>query len=239
MGNNQHEAQQFWDGIKSIGSVLHEVGAIFYKFIQEHQEEIKALAKYIENFEEIHSGLWKAAAENGWFPNDFISIDFERYVAQGKEILDTYMFHELNPITNEIHASLIESFPERKHILDVAFELHNQKNYIAAIPLFLSQTDGICAQKIGSYLFTEHDKRIEKIQQYIEKSPEKTVILAPILQNTQFGASISKGKKLKDKAPNRSGILHGSRKHLDYGTEINSLKCISLLSYVSTIFNDD
>ncbi|MGB2079175.1 MAG: hypothetical protein ACPHV3_05265, partial [Vibrio sp.] len=76
------------------------------------------------------------------------------------------------------------------------------------------------------------------IEKIIESSPESSVVLAPLLQDTQFGASISKkSKTAKSKAPNRNGILHGSSKHLDYGTEINSLKSISLLSYIADAFH--
>jgi hypothetical protein len=39
------------------------------------------------------------------------------------------------------------------------------------------------------------------------------------------------GDKDKKKGPNRHGILHGYREHLDYGTELNSLKSFSLLAF--------
>jgi hypothetical protein len=44
--------------------------------------------------------------------------------------------------------------------------------------------------------------------------------------------------QIADCAPNRNGILHGSRKHLDYGTEVNSLRpfhCSPLSFIVSMI----
>ncbi len=241
----EHEKEQddlvkFLLGMKAIGSVLHEVGSAINTYIDENKEEFKALVEYFESYEKIQGGMWIEAAENGWFLNDFITNDFGQYIQKGKESLDSYMVEKLRPITGCIHESLVAKYSDRKHILDAAFDLHHTGSYIGAIPLFLSQTDGICAQRIGSYLFTEHDKRIEKIQKLIEDSPEKAVILAPLLQNTQFGASIGKSaRNLKNKAPNRSGILHGSRKHLDYGSEINSLKCISLLSYVADMFDED
>ena len=226
--------------IIGIGSFLNSLGKAVSNFVSEHQEEITAFVEHLENFEEIHCGIWKESAENGWFPNWFMDIGFEAEVLKGQKALDDYMSEEIRSSTTKIQEKLNELYPSRAHILDVAFQLHNSQNYIASIPLLLSQTDGICAQKIGSYLFTEHDKRIIRIKEIIEKSPEKSIVLAPLLQNTQFGASIGMAKQTsKDKAPNRSGILHGSRKHLDYGTEINSLKCISLLAYVANILEDE
>lgn len=223
-----------------IGSFLNALGGAINKFVSEHQEDIEKFIDHLKNFEEIHGGIWKKSAENGWFPNWFMSFEFEQEVLKGKDELDDYMTKQIKSTLSEIHGKLTELYPDRKHILDAAFQLHNSQNYIASIPLFLSQTDGICAQKIGSYLFTEHDSRIIKIKYIIEKSPNKSIILAPLLQNTQFGASIRMNKKeLKDKAPNRGGILHGSRKHLDYGTETNSLKCISLLAYLANMLEDE
>jgi hypothetical protein len=148
------------------------------------------------------------------------------------------MAEEVSDSLKEIHTDLVRNYPERAHIIDMAFRLHKDGNYIACIPLFLAQTDGICAQQIKSYLFSGHDKRNEFIRDILKSKPKNAVILAPMLQSTQFGASISKkSENQKKKAPNRNGILHGSRKHLDYGTDINSLKCISLLAYISTVFS--
>jgi hypothetical protein len=58
--------------------------------------------------------------------------------------------------------------------------------------------------------------------------------------DTQFNAGIREAKpKDKLRAPNRNGILHGSRRHLDYGTKINSLKAFSLLAFVVLVFSED
>lgn len=230
----------FWAGINAIGEVLNHVSQGITDFVEENREEVTGFLEYLENFEDIHSGIWKSAAENGWFPNDFITADFEGYVGEGKDSLDRYMITEIESVTENIREQLVELYPARKDIIEVAFELHNQGNYIASIPLFLAQTDGICAQSIGSYLFSERDKRISKIKDLIEEAPEKSIILAPLLQDTEFGARIANKKKVdKAKAPNRNGILHGSRGHLDYGSKVNSLKCISLLAYIATILFAD
>lgn len=59
------------------------------------------------------------------------------------------------------------------------------------------------------------------------------LFLSPFKLKNHHNAGVSKSSKSAKKlAPSRNGILHGHRKHLDYGTEINSLKCFSLLSFV-------
>ncbi|NNN49824.1 hypothetical protein [Vibrio sp. 2-2(8)] len=237
MENNQNE--DFRNGLNAIGEILKHVAQGISDFVEENNDKIKELQYYFENFEEINSGLWARAAEKGWFPNDFIPSDFWEHVDKDRDSFDAFMSKEIENSIDDIHQQLAELYPARKAIFDVAFELHKENNYIAAIPLFLSQTDGIFAQSLGSYLFSERDKRIMKIQELIEAKPEMAIILAPLLQDTEFGARISNAKRThKDKAPNRNGILHGSRKHLDYATNLNSLKCISLLAYVATIFTE-
>lgn len=227
----------FFKEIKALGEVVGNISEGVNNFFKENEDLLSEYRHYIDNFEEIHKEKWILAAQNGWFPNDFITLDFEKYVDKGKGEIDTYMVEEIQSVLVNIHHRIVELYPERKHILDVAFELHTQSNYIASIPLFLTQTDGIFAKYVKSYLFTERDKRIKNVLEIVGEDSHKAIILAPLLQNTEFSEYTGNSKRShKDKAPNRNGILHGSSKHLDYGSEINSLKCISLLAYVSTIF---
>jgi hypothetical protein len=131
--------------------------------------------------------------------------------------------------------------PDRSEILNEAFALHSEGRYIACIPLLLSQTDGICAEYLGAFLFSEHDRRAEQIESTLENSEDKTLdLFLSILKNkNQYSKGIGKSSlSHKEKGPNRSGILHGSRKHLDYGTKINSLKCFSLLAFTVFVLVD-
>ncbi len=158
---------------------------------------------------------------------------------ESQEKLDSYMIEEINYNYSKIKESLLQNHEKRKHILSVAFDLHEQNNWIACIPLFLSQTEGIFSENVGSLLFSEHEQRKEKLQErFKDKAGEYMPYLyTPFESKTQFSAGISSASENKKKnGPNRNGILHGSRKHLDYGTKINSYKCISLLSYVSMVF---
>jgi hypothetical protein len=129
----------------------------------------------------------------------------------------------------------------KKTCVESGIDLHEGGNYIASIPLFLSQIDGICAQHLGAFLFSEHERRLERSQQIIDASRTSltNASLEVLNSETQCGAGISSHRKSKkDLAPNRNGILHGSRKHLDYGTEMNSFKPFSLLAFVVYCFEE-
>lgn len=226
--------------IKPIIQSIQDITRRLDAFAKENPDFFENLRTYFKNFPEIHSKIWKSAAERGWFANWFTTLGFDTAAAGDPEAFDTYMIQHISNNLDNLENNLKSLYPKRKEIISTAFDLHKSKNFIASIPLFLSQADGICAENIGAFIFSEHAKREENIAQIIEDSPESIdrIFWTPMLSETQFGASIGKSKKTdKVKGPNRNGILHGSRKHLDYGTEINSLKAISFVSYIAFIFD--
>ncbi|MBH0000495.1 hypothetical protein I6E72_16185 [Pseudoalteromonas sp. NSLLW24] len=201
-------------------------------------------------FEQVHSLVQKTAAaakewqtarkadvtvmaENGWYPNWFT---FFYQPEEEPNSLDELMVMHLEDKWADLTVKIIELCPNREHVLKTAFKLHEEGNYIAAIPLFFSQADGICCEVLKSFLFTGNDTN-EKLDTLIENGELEVnmlldVFLEPFKLKNHHNAGISKASVAhKKKAPNRNGILHGHRKHLDYGTKINSLKCFSLLAF--------
>lgn len=182
------------------------------------------------------------AAMIGWFSTSesFLS-EMKKAFDQGQESLDQYMISEIDSNYDKIKSSILSLHSDRKDILTCAFELHECKNWIASIPLFLAQTDGVFSDNVGAFLFSEHARRKEKLAERFRDKADQYMpyLYSPFEVETQFSSSIgSKSQAKKKNGPNRNGILHGSKKHLDYGSKINSYKCISLLSYVSMVFAD-
>ncbi|MEO9653723.1 hypothetical protein [Marinomonas sp.] len=216
---------------------INEITHAFQPYISQLNATMAKMAKIAE-----HAQLWQEArkqdvtimAENGWYPNwytFFYSPEHE------PESLDELMINHLNENWDEISSKIIELCPNRNHILENAFALHKSGNYIASIPLLISQADGICCETLKSFLFTGNQTE-EKILELIENDEISeniltNIFLEPFKLKNHHNVGISKhSKTAKDKAPNRNGIIHGHRRHLDYGTETNSLKCFSLLSFV-------
>lgn len=206
--------------------------------------------KLFDELKVIHSKniqMMKELAENGWFISPFEksgNLEFLFESSKDFKKFDLEMIVYINSIYPKLKAKTLKKFDKRQHILEVAFNLHENSNFIAAIPLFLSQIDGLCSTQFKSFLFSEHEKRETEIKKEIERYPLLRFIIEPMLtplqSNTQFGAGISKCTQMKKaKGPNRNGILHGSKKHLDYGTEINSYKCLSLLFYMVEIIEEE
>ncbi len=213
-------------------------------FMQANPNLLSDLRHFLDDFKNLpvkQREVWSKAASLGWYMNSESSISMKRYVDFGQQALDTYMAQELQADWKVLTTSIIAAYPARAEILACAFELHSEGRYIASIPLFFAQADGICAQNLGAHLFTDGTERESKIAERSQSAEPFTDVLLELLgMDTQFNAGIREAKpKDKLRAPNRNGILHGSRKHLDYGTETNSLKAFSLLAFVVLVFSKE
>ncbi|XYI49322.1 hypothetical protein OOOCML_33085 (plasmid) [Cupriavidus necator H16] len=142
---------------------------------------------------------------------------------------------------DEIETEVCELLPHRSHILAQAFNAHRAGQYALSIPVFLSQADGICFEKVNAYYFvsdkTPEGRKIGRPETAIHAESLDhdfwtRIVLAPL---GEFGELNVSGKKRPPdfQGLNRHTVMHGQS--LDYGTEINSLKAISLLNYVSHV----
>ena len=213
------------------------------KFLRENPNFFENIQQLVEEFKDLpdkQRKLWSQAARLGWYLNGETSLSMTREVVKGQDDLNRYMIESLRGDWPTVTESILLAHPARREILECAFQLHAEGRYVASVPLFLAQADGICAQTIGAHLFTDHEDREARISQLSANSDEVTATMLGLLGlKTQLGARIGRASaKHKSLAPNRNGILHGARKHLDYGTEINSLKAFSLLAFVVYIFTE-
>jgi len=202
--------------------------------------DLARIGEGLKNLPERQKRLWIEAAKSGWHMYSYKPIFADPLNIEDHAAFDAFMVAHLRQDWDEITSSILSAHPERSEVLRCAFDLHMEQRYIASTPLFLAQTDGICAQRLGAHLFTDQEEREQRFAALQASKVGFHGILLEILGlKTQFGAGISKSSlRLKQLAPNRNGILHGSRKHLDYGTEINSFKAFSLLAFVAFVLKE-
>ncbi len=139
---------------------------------------------------------------------------------------------------DEIEASIIGIFPTREKLIRAAFSAHRRREYELSIPVFLSQTDGICKQVVNEYFFMKQNKK-PRTAVYVERFAADTyraALLSPLANSLPIGAS-EKERHVGFNELNRHMVLHGES--LDYGTEKNSLKAISLINYVAHVLKFD
>lgn len=237
---------------EAFALTLAESGALIFEVMDSIQDglsnafrnnpeffaDLARIEEGLKNLPERQKSLWIKAAHSGWHMYACKPIFADPLNVEDHAAFDAFMVAHLRQDWDEITSSILSAHPERSEVLRCAFDLHVERRYIASIPLFLAQTDGICEQRLGAYLFADKIKR-ERILADIQASKEgfHGILLEILGLNTQFGARINQFQ-LKQLAPNRNGILHGSSEHLDYGTEINSFKAFSLLAFVAFVLKE-
>jgi hypothetical protein len=225
------------EAMKLFEPAMQQLSTAFQLWLKKNAYIFEAIKKYAEQAKRWQMQQKQdvlVMAQRGWFPNWFTF--FFRPEKKVTDI-DALMAMHLNDCWGDITEKIIDLCPDRKHILKIAFELHQAGNYVASIPLFISQADGIFCEEIKTFLFAG-EKPKEILGKMLETGDLQSgffedILIEPYKITTQFSEGVRKStEKDKKKAPNRSGILHGHRKHLDYGTELNSLKSFSLLAFV-------
>lgn len=137
----------------------------------------------------------------------------------------------------EIEKSLIKNFPHRAKIFCSAFKAHYRGEYDLSVPVFLAQADGICQELIGMQLFRKINN-VPAAAKYVETLAVDT-FRAAMLHPLSVTLPISASKHERDDTfirLNRHQVLHGES--TGYGTELNSLKGISLLNYIAQVLSD-
>jgi hypothetical protein len=181
-------------------------------------------------------------AENGWY----LSLDMaladtvevaklfsEGHVkAANQRMVDFY-----NKNQSSVEETIRKHFPLRKKIIKAAFEAHRKRNYELSIPAMLTQADGICNDLVGTHLFRKRKGSPATLQFANQFATD--VLLSSLLEPLRREGQIrvdTRRLKTTSGVLNRHGILHGLI--VDYASEENSFKVISLLSYLSDIVRD-
>jgi len=217
---------------------ISELAEHLDRYIQVQMPEIEEAIRQAEWWQDRQKVNVANLAEQGWFPNWFtFSFHLEDEDASDDDLMIAQIEHDWSRITEKV----LELCPKRKEILATAFKLHEEGNYIASIPLLLIQADGVCAERFTYFFSADKNTGHRASDQILKEIEDGTlspsffgeILIEPFkirLQLTQGSSKSSAAAKAK--GPNRHGILHGSRRHLDYGTKINGFKAISFLSFV-------
>lgn len=204
----------------------------FYKTFNKELGEIISAS-----FEKLPDSV-KIFSKSGWYLTKemtFSEIHNMASLVQEDKIseVDSFMTQHIQENRDRIFRRLLDRFAERKVILSSAIQAHERKDYFASIPIFLSQSDGLCYQITGYKLYTSENKKpkVAKYHEQIEEGTFDHVLLQPLTISSSLVAhSETEGYK---GYLNRHEVLHGLS--LDYGTEVNSCKSISILNFVGEI----
>ena len=199
-----------------------------YEELEFNERELKALVR---------------VAENGWFPSLLpIALDVANVAQQFEDdpqAASEWCMAEYTYQLDTIEDMLITSYPSRKAILADAFEAHRNGKYTLSVPVFLAQADGIFAEESrgGPSVFMERERKTAAAD-HSDRAPV-TVVKRWL---AVFGNVLPLWMSRKDRSSasfeglNRHLVLHGES--VDYHTEENSLKAISLLRYFDMLFSE-
>ena len=202
---------------------------------------LTGIQKYTEQFSEGTKLSIFILSQHGWF------ISLEMPPSKILECATSALEGEIDKVDNimasffrynagEINKALNSNFPNRSNILDNAFNAHRRGEYDLSVPVFLIQTDGICNELIGIEMFGRRNNK-PKTSAYVDQF-EQSSFLSALLEPFRVCLPLTASEKERELLTienylNRHEILHGAA--TNYGTELNSLKALSLINFVSTV----
>lgn len=226
---------------------INKIYASIPKFenpILEHLDTFKEIGERLKEYAERTPEYFLLIAQHGWFIDLESELNLPSRVAYelqydeletANELLIEYYKENLE----QIFQSLIKRHPNRKEILSQILNAYKNGCHSLLIPSVLTQVDGICFDftKRKFFIKERKNKYLPQVTSELEKSAGNflDLYLSPLQNQTPIMVQ----EKDISKFPchlNRHEILHGINP--DYGTEINSLKVISLLKYISDLLTD-
>ncbi len=238
--------KNFQKSFENINKIYASIPKFENPFL-EHLETFKEIGERLKEYTKKTPEYFLLIAKHGWFIDLESELNFpskvayyiqDKQVDKANELLVDY--YKTN--VGKIFKKLVERHYNRKEILKTIKNSFEEGNHILLIPAVLTQVDGICFDFTKKKFFIKEKKNkkykfLPEVIAELEKSAGNflDLYLSPLQNQTPIMAREQDIGKFPCKL-NRHEVLHGIR--TDYGTEVNSLKVISLLKYVSDLLTD-
>ena len=220
----------------SYATLLARRNQEYLNFTKTLEANLKLFRRAVEKWPEKRKKALQLLAEEGWFLNPEMPEEFfqgtenllEKHPEEFLSCINNYFSEQLD----EIEEKLSVSYPHRRHLFCDAFDAHRQEKYSLSIPVLLAQADGIFWEQFPNKNLFISKKRESAVNDYASQVQNELVriYLYPLLLLLPLWMS---GSQRNDSFSglNRHQVLHGES--FDYDTEQNSLKSVSLLSYLN------
>lgn len=204
--------------------------------------------------ERYNDTVGKYFRDRGWYVGPSLGgqsvVDLADAIDEGghDDAIEAEIAEHVRDNTPEIESEVLKNWPDRAAILRDAFGAHRRGLFTLSIPTFLAQADGIAREIMGAHLFTDHDgvkngvKIADRAQSLIDANDECRVLMSAFVgilceKHSMRAKTADRDQQKLAGLPfsplNRQGVLHGV--DLDYPTELNSLRAISLLGLLTSI----
>ena len=205
-------------------------------FTPEVQKKLKSIERRCDELGKQHLECLKKLSDNGWVLSPDTPIEQLRTLADSLEANTSFARGAISSYfrkrIDSIESELAETYPRRSQILHDAFGAHRAGTYTLSVPVFLSQADGMWRDQFRKNFF-ERNKRKNTLQD-CKNDPQLQYVgtMLTLLEPKEEGMNnpLWANEAERDTsfdALNRHQVLHGES--VDYATEENSFKAISLL----------
>ena len=175
----------------------------------------------------------------GWYPMFAMlpsdPLQLVRKLKAGDHLaVEEFMDDLISKNLAEIERLAVNRYPERECILREAFQAHRENRYYLSIPVFLTQSEGICFEQTNLKLFSNRDNKsvLNKFVKNLEEQGIIDILCQAIASPSCFNVPESLRGEFSF-GPNRHEILHGI--NINYGIRSNSIRAISLLNFIIEI----
>jgi hypothetical protein len=206
--------------------------------------------KSIGNFEQINKEYKLFSimlADEGWYMDYDLAVKtlsglYLHQVVNNSKVLDEYMINFYKKKLSSIVSFFKNQYLARFPILEKSFKAHRKGYYELSIPVFLTQVEGLFFDLTQKEIFSKGrgKKKDNTAKEWLNSKENndldfRIAILEPLKENDNLSANFTEADNFPN-ALNRNKILHG--RDLNYYSELNSYKAISLLLYIGTFVKD-
>lgn len=214
------------------------------QFLEDFARDNAHLATFFED------NIRRELANRGWFiagslyPSQYAPLAEALKQNHRQDNVEEFLMMHVRGLVPKIESNATQRWPDRVQILKDAFDAHSAGKYTLSVPVLLAQADGISADLLDAFLFTNHHGHkvdtaaANVIKNHCQQRPLAESFLGLLLEVS--GLRVDTDKRDKQKASgvavcplNRHGVLHGLDR--DYGTEANSLRAISLIGFLDWV----
>lgn len=230
---------QLPDAQKAIQEALKPIAVRFL-------EDISAFAewqKWVDEFPDRTCKELLILGRHGWYfdpemTDPGLSEVAKAFEAGEIEEANAVLAQHFEERIDEIEESTAKSFPHREKLIRAAFNAHRRGEYELSIPVLFAQADGICKDIANGYLFRRKNKKPEVARRVDQVAPSTLTeaFWSPLTQVLPIYASEQERSDGFD-GLNRHMVVHGDS--LNYGTKLNGLRAISLISYVAYVLTGE
>lgn len=236
--------EQFQRSFENINKIYSTIPKFENPFL-DHLQAFEEIGKRLKEYNQKTPEYFLLIAHHGWFIDLLDSeLNFPSTIAyhiqqDEVDIANELLIEYYKTNLERVFELLISRHHNRKSILEEIKSSFNQRKFNLLIPSVLTQVDGICFDFTKKKFFIKERKNnyLPQVTSELEKSAGSFMEL--YLSPLQNQIPIMVREEDISNFPchlNRHEILHGIS--TDYGTEINGLKVISLLKYVSDLLTD-